>query len=149
MRCSTCPGDRQDLCRREGCYAKLCEMRHATVVVDDRAAAALRAAAAGLSSLPPLMLSHEPVALADLDLQVKRLDVESGDILVVRTAKKLTAAQADAIDAQVSQLARRHGVRDVSVVVLDNATDLTVERPGPIDTRMQHQATRAAPIVSR
>ena len=102
--------------------------------------------------LVPLAL---PVAHADLDavtnldLQVKRLDVESGDILVVRTAKKLTRAEADAIDAQVSQLARRHGVRDVSVIVLDNATDLTVERPGAVDTRMQHQAPRAAPIISR
>lgn len=85
----------------------------------------------------------------DLDLQMKRLDVESGDILVVRTAKKLTRAEADAIDAQVSQLARRHGVRDVSVIVLDNASDLTVERPGAVDTRMQHQAPRPAPVVSR
>ena len=144
MRCSTCPSGRQDFCRREGCHAKLVEMRHETMVVP-------------LPDTWPLKLVPRALPLthgsacdvSDLDLQVKRLDVESGDILVVRTAKKLTQAQADAIDAQVSQLARRHGVRDVSVMVLDNATDLTVERPGPVDTRMQHQAPRLAPIVSR
>ena len=65
----------------------------------------------------------------DLELQVKRLDVESGDILVVRTARTLTRAEADAVDAMVSQLGRRHGVRDVSVIVLDNCSDLTVQRP--------------------
>ncbi|WP_375455730.1 hypothetical protein [uncultured Methylobacterium sp.] len=87
--------------------------------------------------------------LDDLGLQVKRLDVEHGDILVVRTAKTLTRAEANAVEAMVSGLARRHGVRDVSVMVLDARTDLTVERPGAADTRMQHQAPRVVPIVSR
>ena len=145
MRCSTCPTDRQDFCRREGCRAKLVELRHATLVVDDRASHLLSAAATRMQAAE----AYCTAALVALDLQVKRLDVESGDILVVRTAKKLTRTEADAIDAQVSQLARRHGVRDVSVLVLDNATDLTVERPGPVDTRMQQQAPRSAPIVSR
>ncbi|TXM65737.1 hypothetical protein [Methylobacterium sp. WL120] len=109
----------------------------------------MSAGAASAGSISALRFTLKAPLSANLDLQVKRLDVESGDILVVRTAKKLTRVEADAIDAQVSQLARRHGVRDVSVMVLDNATDLTVERPGPVDTRMQHQAPRPAPIVMR
>lgn len=69
-----------------------------------------------------------PCCTCPLDLQVKRLDVEHGDMLVLTTAKKLTQAQADAAHDLVAQLARRHGVRDVSVLVLDNCSDLTVER---------------------
>lgn len=67
--------------------------------------------------------------MTDLDLQVGRLDVENGDILVVRTRQILTTAQADRIHNDVALLARRHGVVGVSVVVFDNCADLTVERP--------------------
>lgn len=68
--------------------------------------------------------------MTDLDLQVGRLDVENGDILVVRTRHVLTSAQAEKIHDTLERLVRRHGVRDVSVLVFDNNSDLTVERPG-------------------
>lgn len=70
--------------------------------------------------------------MTDLDLQVRRLDVENGDILVVQTRQVLTPAQAEKAHEDVAALARRHGVRDVSVVVFDNCADLTVERPGAV-----------------
>ena len=75
--------------------------------------------------------------MTDLDVQVSRLDVENGDILTLRTRHTLTRDQADALHDEVSRLARRHGVRDVSVLVLDNCTDLAVEvqRPSRLVTR--------------
>lgn len=84
----------------------------------------------------------------DLDRQLSRLDVENGDILVLRTAKKLSAATAEKWQDELLELCSAHGVRDVSVLVLDDCTDLTIERPQRVDTRMQHQAFRAPPIIT-
>ena len=70
--------------------------------------------------------------MTDLDVQVSRLDVENGDILTLRTRHVLTRDQADELHDEVARLARRHGVRDVSVLVLDNCSDLSVE---PVRTR--------------
>ena len=84
----------------------------------------------------------------EIDRQLSRLDVESGDILILRTREKLQAATAEKWQDELLELCRAHGVRDVSVVVFDNCTDLTIERPQHADTRMQHQAFRAVPIVT-
>lgn len=84
----------------------------------------------------------------DLDRQLSRVDVENGDILVLRTAKKLSTATAEKWQDELLELCAAHGVRDVSIIVLDDCTDLTIERPQRADTRMQHQAFRAPPIVS-
>ena len=84
----------------------------------------------------------------EIDRQLSHLDVESGDILVLRTRQKLQAATAEKWQDELLELCRAHGVRDVSVLVLDDCTDLTIERPRHADTRMQHQAFRAPPIIS-
>ena len=85
----------------------------------------------------------------EIDRQLARLDVESGDILVLRTRCKLQPATAARWQDELLALCRSHGVRDVSVLVLDDCTDLSIERPKHADTRMQHQARREPPIVSR
>lgn len=77
-----------------------------------------------------------------VEVQVRRLDVEDNDILVVRTAEKLSQEKSDAFHDRVLELAQRHGVKGVTVVVLDGCTDLTIERPS---TAMAHQRPRAVP----
>lgn len=74
--------------------------------------------------------------MTDIALQIRRLEVENGDILVVRTPGKLTREKSDAWHAEVQQLVREQGLRDVTCMVLDGCTDLTVERPTP---RLPHQ----------
>jgi hypothetical protein len=79
-----------------------------------------------------------------IDRQLTRLDVENGDILVLRTCQKLRPEMAAEWQSELQALCRSHGARDVTVVVLDDCSDLTVERPEKPDTRMQHQASPAA-----
>ncbi|MFC6772535.1 hypothetical protein [Methylobacterium gregans] len=74
--------------------------------------------------------------IADLELQVKRLDIEEHDVLVLRTAKKLTQDEADAAVDMVESIARRSGIRFVTPVVLDACSDLSIERPEP---RLPHE----------
>ena len=121
MHCATCPFHRRTLCQAEGCYA-----------------------ARGLVAHD---LALQPVAEA-IDRQLTRLDVEGGDILVLRTRHKLRPELAAEWQEELKALCRSQGVRDVSVVVLDNCTSLTVERRSVPDTRMQYQPVKGAPIVS-
>ena len=109
-----------DDCLREGCVLALDEARTATVVTPRD---------------------------EDLAPQLKRLDVESGDILVLRTRRKLSEAIVEKWQDELLRLCRAHGARDVSVLVLDDCTDLTIERPARHDTRMQHQAGREPPTA--
>ena len=82
----------------------------------------------------------------DIDRQLARLDVESGDILVLSTRAKLQPATAARWQDELIALCRSQGVRNVTVLVLDDCTDLTVERPAT--TLMQHQAPRLVPMVT-
>lgn len=132
MRCSTCPTDRHELCQREGCYARLAQLRIASVDDAGERVAAVRSLLDRVGCPAPL----------SIEAQVTRLDVEDNDILVLRTAEKLSQEKADAFHDQVLELAQRHGVKGVTVVVLDGCTDLTIERPS---TAMAHQRPRAVP----
>ncbi|WP_289015719.1 hypothetical protein [uncultured Methylobacterium sp.] len=80
--------------------------------------------------------------MTNIALQLRRLDVENGDILVLRTPEKPTRETADTWHDQVQQAVREQGLRDVTCIVLDNCTDLSVERPS---TAMQHQRPRKLP----
>lgn len=80
-----------------------------------------------------------------MDRQLSRLDVESGDTLIIRTRSKLQAETAARWQDELQELCRSKGCRDVIVIVLDDCTDLTVERPQQADTRMQHRAPAVAP----
>jgi hypothetical protein len=73
----------------------------------------------------------------DLDRQLDRLEVRHGDILVLRTSQKLQAATAERWQDELIGMCAAAGVRDVTVVVLDNATELTIERPA---TRLVQQS---------
>ena len=81
----------------------------------------------------------------DLAPQLARLDVEDNDILVVRTRRKVSEATAAKWQDGLERLVRAAGVKGVSILVLDDCTDITVER---LDTSMQHQPPRPTPIVS-
>ncbi|MCJ2143722.1 hypothetical protein [Methylobacterium sp. E-066] len=85
----------------------------------------------------------------EIDRQLDRLVVRHGDILVLRTRQKLQPATAAKWQDELIGLCKDAGVRDVTVLVLDDCTDLSIERPQRADTRMQHQAFRPTPIVSR
>lgn len=80
-----------------------------------------------------------PRAVEDLELQVKRLDIEEHDVLVLRTPKKLTEDEAHAASEMIEEIAARSGYRYVTALVLDNCSDLSIERPG---TAMAHQRPR-------
>lgn len=121
MLCATCPTARNEHCRLEGCGAARAIAYEA--------------------------LAAQPVAEA-IDRQLTELDVESGCILVLRTRQKLRPEMAAEWQEELKALCRSQGVRDVSVVVLDNCTSLTVERRSVADTRMQYQPVKGAPIVS-
>ena len=82
----------------------------------------------------------------EIDRQLSRLDVESGDILVLRTRQKLQPATASAWQDELLALCRTQGVRDVTILVLDDSSDLTVTRPAT--TLMQNQAPRAPHVVT-
>ena len=112
MHCLTCPPERRAYCRGQGCQAP--------------------------SAAP---IAADPGAVGDLGLQVKRLDVENGDILVVRSKSRLAPVRAAEIHDQVAALASRHGIRDVTVMVLDDCSDLSVERPGPAQHFSASQST--------
>lgn len=83
-----------------------------------------------------------PRTVEDLELQVKRLDIEEHDILVLRTAKKLTEDEAHAAAEMVEAIAARTGFRNVTPLILDNCSDLSIERP---QTAMAHQRPRDLP----
>ena len=118
MSCEDCCERLLASCGREGCALKLAEARTATVA---------------------------PTIFDGVEAQVSRLDVEDGDILVVRTRRKVSEATAAKWQGGLERLVRAAGVKDVSILVLDDCTDITVER---FDTRMQHQPPRPTPIVS-
>jgi hypothetical protein len=71
-----------------------------------------------------------------IDRQLDRLEIRHGDILVLRTQQKLQPATATKWQDELIGLCKDAGVRDVTVLVLDNATELTVERPA---TRLVQQ----------
>lgn|GEM_PF-2173828 len=73
----------------------------------------------------------------DLDRQLDRLEVRHGDILVLRTSQKLQPATAARWQDDLIRMCAAAGVQDVTVLVLDNAAELTVERPA---TRLVQQA---------
>ena len=72
----------------------------------------------------------------DLDRQLDRLEVRHGDILVLRTSQKLQPATAARWQDELITMCAAAGVRDVTVLVLDNAAELTIERPA---TRLVQQ----------
>ncbi|MBE7201419.1 MAG: hypothetical protein INR70_26950 [Parafilimonas terrae] len=72
----------------------------------------------------------------EIDRQLDRLEVRHGDILVLRTRQKLQPETAAKWQDELIRMCRDIGVRDVTVLVLDNATELTVERP---QTRLVQQ----------
>ena len=72
----------------------------------------------------------------EIDRQLDRLEVQHGDILVLRTRQKLQPATAAKWQDELIDLCEAAGVRDVTILVLDNATELTVERPA---TRLVQQ----------
>ncbi|MGU3667994.1 hypothetical protein ACLBX9_27725 [Methylobacterium sp. A49B] len=72
----------------------------------------------------------------EIDRQLDRLEVRHGDILVLRTRQKLQPETAAKWQDELIGLCRDAGVTDVTILVLDNATELTVERP---QTRLVQQ----------
>ena len=109
--------------------------------------ALIRQAAHALQLLRAIAANRPPVApfarsAEDLEFQVKRLDIEEHDILVLRTAKKLTEDEAHAAADMVEAIAARTGFRYVTPLILDNCSDLSIERP---DTAMAHQRPRDVP----
>ncbi|GJD67258.1 hypothetical protein MMMDOFMJ_0172 [Methylobacterium gnaphalii] len=86
--------------------------------------------------------------MTDINLQVSRLDLEDGDIIVVRSRSKLSPETAERYQDQVQALARAHGFRQVSVVVLDDCSDLSIEPVAKLPA-MQRQAERTAPVITR
>ncbi|QGY05500.1 hypothetical protein MMSR116_29115 [Methylobacterium mesophilicum SR1.6/6] len=72
----------------------------------------------------------------EIDRQLDRLEVRHGDILVLRTRQKLQLETAAKWQDDLIRMCRDAGVRDVTVLVLDNATELSVERPA---TRLVQQ----------
>ena len=72
----------------------------------------------------------------EIDRQLDRLEVRHGDILVLRTRQLLQPATAEKWQDELIGMCRDAGVRDVTVLILDNATELTVERP---ETRLVQQ----------
>ncbi|MCJ2067769.1 hypothetical protein MKK75_02930 [Methylobacterium sp. J-030] len=65
----------------------------------------------------------------DLDRQLDRLEVQHGDILVLRTRRKLPAATVTKWQDDLIRMCRDAGVTDVTALVLDDCTELAVERP--------------------
>ncbi|MGU3665821.1 hypothetical protein ACLBX9_16705 [Methylobacterium sp. A49B] len=65
----------------------------------------------------------------DLDRQLDRLEVRHGDILVLRTRRKLPAATVARWQDDLIRMCRDSGVTDVTALVLDDCTELTIERP--------------------
>lgn len=60
--------------------------------------------------------------------QLGRLDLQEGDIVTVRTRSKLDADKAKRWQDGLEKLIRAQGWRDVGVLILDDCTDLTVDR---------------------
>lgn len=115
----------------EGCYARLADLRVATIV-----------GPLDLDLQQPLRLEPGEVMVPhasgadDMGRQLDRLEVQPGDILVVRTRRKLQPAKATAWQDELIRLCKSSGVTDVTVLILDDATELTVERPA---TRLLQQ----------
>ncbi|MBP2494697.1 MULTISPECIES: hypothetical protein [Methylobacterium] len=65
----------------------------------------------------------------DFAPQLARLDLQEGDIVTVRTRSKLDADKAKRWQDGLEKLIRAQGWRDVGVLILDDCTDLTVDRP--------------------
>lgn len=84
----------------------------------------------------------------DFSAQLARLDIEDGDILTVRTRAKLTAEKATRYQRELLELCRSQGFQHVSVIILDDCSDLTIERPRKAPTGMQHQAARPSAKTS-
>ncbi|MBE7202011.1 MAG: hypothetical protein INR70_29980 [Parafilimonas terrae] len=131
MHCAACPDDRRAAFATQGCHMVLAELRTATLV-----------GSADLDLLQPLHLEPGQVAVhpapsaGDMALQLHRLDLRHGDILVIRTSEKLQPATAEKWQDELIRLCEASGFRDVTVLVLDNATEITVERP---ETRLVQQ----------
>lgn len=72
----------------------------------------------------------------EIDRQLDRLEVRHGDILVLRTSQRLQPATARKWQDDLICMCAAAGVRDVTVLVLDNAAELSIERPA---TRLVQQ----------
>lgn len=143
------------MCDNQGCHVRLATLRVA--VVDGTPAIALAAKTAMRladdydvfhADRSVLVVRPPHVDEERLDLQLGRLDIEDGDILTVRTRAKLTAEKAARYQRELLELCRSQGFRHVSVIILDDCSDLTIERPKKAPTGMQHQAVRPFPITS-
>ncbi len=89
------------------------------------------------------------VAIDIPEFELKRLDVEEGDLLVYRTRSRLTSGQADVVADRIDRHVRQLGFTNVRTIVLDDCSDLSIERPAHARTRMQHQARREPPTAMR
>lgn len=142
MICADCPAYLAEACGRDGCRAQLAQLHVAAVVGPARAELLDDARLElGLGRLLPVEDDFAP--------QLARLDLQEGDIVTVRTRAKLDPAKAARWQDGLEKLVRAQGWRDVRVIILDDCTDVSIERPARLDTRMQHQAPRPAPIVTR
>lgn len=121
MTCPNCTASRVVACGREGCRERLAELRVATVVGPIRAEM-LEAARAEMG------LGHLSLVEEDFAPQLARLDLQEGDIVTVRTRSKLDADKAKRWQDGLEKLIRAQGWRDVGVLILDDCTDLTVDR---------------------
>ncbi len=135
MPCADCTAERGASCLSQGCYERLCELRYATV-----------APGALTEDLKHHLLRHlEPGQIivsgahgvGEMDRQLDRLEVRHGDILVLRTSQKLQPETATRWQDDLIRMCAAAGVRDVTVVVLDNAAELSIERPA---TRLVQQS---------
>ena len=70
------------------------------------------------------------------EAQLARLDLQEGDIVTVRTRSKLDADKANRWQDGLEKLVRAQGWRNVGVLILDDCTDIAVDRPA---TRLVQQ----------
>jgi hypothetical protein len=84
-------------------------------------------------------LGHLSLVEEDFAPQLARLDLQEGDIVTVRTRSKLDADKAKRWQDGLEKLIRAQGWRDVGVLILDDCTEIAVDRVARPDTRFAHQ----------
>lgn len=80
--------------------------------------------------------------LADLDLQVRRLDVRDGDVLVLSTLRRLSLEVRERLVAE-SERVREWLAADVKFVVLDDGLTLSVLSRA-VEDRLEAEPGQAA-----
>ena len=75
----------------------------------------------------------------EIDRQLSRLDLEENDLVVVRTRSKLSVEKSACWQDGLEKLIRAQGWRNIGVLILDDCTDIVVERAARPDTRQLQQ----------